>query len=175
MRRQRSKSKSFDLEAEAQRLFHEARARGDATGGASVLRLIKDLEKSTPPEPLREELTAEQLEARLLHMLNRYRVSRGQPPVAVPDAQPLASDGEVTSWLRGLTARGVRWRLFESGSLCLDEGWLTSEDLVFVLVNTGSEAMRAVHVEHRRDATLRQPISTLQSAAGREAATASWE
>lgn len=43
--------RKFDLNAEAMRLFTEARARGDAAGATSVLKFINDLSKGEPKPP----------------------------------------------------------------------------------------------------------------------------
>lgn len=89
----------FDIQAEAQRLFRSAEARGDFNGAASVLRLLKDLVKENAdarvgqPAPgldvslLNEEEFAELGE--LLDMLDRLkaRVNARQ----ATEAQPIAT------------------------------------------------------------------------------------
>jgi len=155
----------FDLRGSLQRLFTAAERSGDYAGCASLARVIRLEGEAAAPERRGDDLallTAEQIEERLLHMLNESRVVRGQPPIEVPGALPPATAADVEMWLRGLTARGVRWRLFEGGNMCLDAGWLSSEDLIFVLVNSRSEAKRAAHTENRGDVTSRQPISTVR-------------
>lgn len=137
-----------------------AEATGDLPGIVQSARAILAEFPEPPPRPRGDEhLTREQLEERLLQMLNESLVSRGQPPIGFPDALPLASDAEVEAKLRELTSRGVRWRLFESGGLCLDEGWLSESDLIFILVNGRSEAMRAAHATHSGDG---QPVPNLR-------------
>jgi len=83
----RKSEPEFDLLGSLQRLFTAAERSGDYAGCASLARVIRDLEcEAAPPERRCDDLaslTAEQIEERLLHMLNEGRVLRGPPPIEV--------------------------------------------------------------------------------------------
>lgn len=109
--------KTFDLEAEAQRLYRAAEARGDFIGAASVLRLIKDVARVSPPaepseidfdswtEEEQEELSAltEQFQAlkakaalrqaggekKLVQDAPRPTISEDVAPTPLPESPPV--------------------------------------------------------------------------------------
>lgn len=158
------KPKSIDPREWAKRALVNALKRAETADDLpgivqSARAILAEFPESPPPDRPDEKLTEEQFEERLLHMLNESRVWRGQRPVDVPQNLPIATETQVEAKLRELTARGVRWRLFQSGSLCLDQGWLSEDDLIFILVNCRSEAMRAAHATHADDC---QRISKLR-------------